>query len=83
LWGLFAYYQYAEIGFILTCRMPAGSGSGWIEEIIKATKDGVLIDGRGSYSIDQQRDTGQFGNQHYSARSAATGFTSVARSAGR
>jgi predicted Zn-dependent protease len=27
--GLFGYYQYAEAGFILTCRMPAGSGSGW------------------------------------------------------
>jgi predicted Zn-dependent protease len=27
--GLFAYYQYAETGFILTCRMPSGSGSGW------------------------------------------------------
>ena len=27
--GLFGYYQYAEVGFILTCRMPAGSGSGW------------------------------------------------------
>jgi predicted Zn-dependent protease len=27
--GLFAYYQYAEAGFVLTCRMPAGSGSGW------------------------------------------------------
>src|SRR5262245_40530674 len=27
--GLFAYYQYAETGFILTCRMPGGSGSGW------------------------------------------------------
>jgi predicted Zn-dependent protease len=27
--GLFGYYQYAETGFILTCRMPAGSGSGW------------------------------------------------------
>src|SRR5689334_9208899 len=27
--GLFAYYQYAEVGFILTCRMPTGSGSGW------------------------------------------------------
>src|SRR3954468_5150038 len=26
--GLFAYYQYAEAGFILTCRMPTGSGSG-------------------------------------------------------
>src|SRR5262245_22963603 len=27
--GLFAYYSYAEAGFILTCRMPDGSGSGW------------------------------------------------------
>jgi len=27
--GLFAYYQYAEAGFVLTCRMPSGSGSGW------------------------------------------------------
>jgi predicted Zn-dependent protease len=27
--GLFAYYQYAETGFILTCRMSTGSGSGW------------------------------------------------------
>jgi len=27
--GLFGYYQYAEAGFILTCRMPTGSGSGW------------------------------------------------------
>jgi predicted Zn-dependent protease len=27
--GLFAYYRGAETGFILTCRMPDGSGSGW------------------------------------------------------
>jgi predicted Zn-dependent protease len=27
--GLFAYYQYAETGFVLTCRMASGSGSGW------------------------------------------------------
>ncbi len=27
--GLFGYYQYAEVGFILTCRMATGSGSGW------------------------------------------------------
>ncbi len=25
--GLFAYYQYAEVGFILTCRMASGGGS--------------------------------------------------------
>src|SRR6267378_51494 len=38
---------------------PKGSPNG--DEIIKDTKDGVLIDGRGSYSIDQQRYNGQFG----------------------
>jgi len=27
--GLFAYYQYAETGFILTCRTSSGGGSGW------------------------------------------------------
>ena len=27
--GLFAYYQSAEAGFILTCRTPDGGGSGW------------------------------------------------------
>jgi predicted Zn-dependent protease len=27
--GLFAYYSFAETAFILTCRMPDGSGSGW------------------------------------------------------
>src|SRR5262245_50957672 len=27
--GLFAFYEYAETGFVLTCRMSAGSGSGW------------------------------------------------------
>ena len=27
--GLFGYYQYAETGFILTCRTSSGAGSGW------------------------------------------------------
>ena len=27
--GLFAYYQYAEASFILTCRTADGGGSGW------------------------------------------------------
>ena len=27
--GLFAYYRTAEMGFVLTCRMPDGSGSGF------------------------------------------------------
>lgn len=40
-------------------------GSPIPEEIIADTKDGVLIDGRGSYSIDQQRYNGQFGGDAF------------------
>ena len=52
-------------------RMPnvhveaGGPGSPTPEEIIADTKDGVLIDGRGSYSIDQQRYNGQFGGNAF------------------
>jgi predicted Zn-dependent protease len=40
--GLFAYYQYAETGFILTCRMASGGGSGWAG--ITGAKDLSQID---------------------------------------
>jgi predicted Zn-dependent protease len=40
--GLFAYYQSAEVGFILTCRMASGSGSGWAG--ITGAKDLSQID---------------------------------------
>ena len=52
-------------------RMPnvhvdAGpKGSPTPEEMIADTKDGVMIDGRGSYSIDQQRYNGQFGGNAF------------------
>jgi TldD protein len=43
-------------------RLEAGpTGSPNVAQMIADTKDGVLIDGRGSYSIDQQRYNGQFG----------------------
>ncbi len=42
---------------------PAGSPTP--EQIIADTKDGVLIEGRGSYSIDQQRYNGQFGGNAF------------------
>jgi TldD protein len=42
---------------------PAGSPTP--DEIVADTKDGVLIDGRGSYSIDQQRYNGQFGGNAF------------------
>ena len=44
---------------------PGGPGSPTPEEIIADTKDGVMIDGRGSYSIDQQRYNGQFGGNAF------------------
>src|SRR5690606_9037088 len=34
-----------------------------LEELIDGVKDGILIEGRGSYSIDQQRYNAQFGGQ--------------------
>jgi predicted Zn-dependent protease len=40
--GLFAYYQYAEAGMILTCRTSDGKGSGWAG--ITGVKDLSLID---------------------------------------
>ena len=40
---------------------PGGPGSPTKAEMIANVKNGVMIDGRGSYSIDQQRYNGQFG----------------------
>ncbi len=44
---------------------PGPAGSPTPDEIIADTKDGILIDGRGSYSIDQQRYNGQFGGDAF------------------
>ncbi|MEO7082937.1 MAG: TldD/PmbA family protein [Gemmatimonadaceae bacterium] len=40
---------------------PGPDNSPTREQLIADVKDGVMIDGRGSYSIDQQRYNGQFG----------------------
>jgi predicted Zn-dependent protease len=40
--GLFAYYRYAEASFILTCRTPDGTGSGWAGTT--GLKDATRID---------------------------------------
>lgn len=40
--GLFAYYRSADLGFVLTCRMPDGSGSGF--GAISGVKDFSMID---------------------------------------
>lgn len=42
--GLFAYYRSADTGFVLTCRMPDGSGSGWSG--ITGIKDIRMIDAK-------------------------------------
>ena len=42
--GLFAYYRVAETGFVLTCRMADGSGSGWAG--ITGIKDISMIDAK-------------------------------------
>ena len=42
--GLFAYYRAAEAGFVLTCRMSDGGGSGWAG--ITGVKDLSLIDAK-------------------------------------
>jgi TldD protein len=44
---------------------PGPPGSPTPEEIIADVQHGVLIDGRGSYSIDQQRYNGQFGGNAF------------------
>jgi TldD protein len=40
---------------------PGPAGSPTKDELIADVRNGVMIDGRGSYSIDQQRYNGQFG----------------------
>lgn len=40
---------------------PGAANSPTRDELIADVKNGVMIDGRGSYSIDQQRYNGQFG----------------------
>ena len=40
---------------------PGGANAPSRDQLIADVKDGVMIDGRGSYSIDQQRYNGQFG----------------------
>ncbi|MBE7559279.1 TldD/PmbA family protein [bacterium] len=43
------------------CLQPGGKDAPTLEELISDTEDGILIDGRGSFSIDHQRYNFQFG----------------------
>ncbi len=44
---------------------PGAPGSPTVEQMIADVKDGVLVDGMGSFSIDQQRYNGQFGGDAF------------------
>ncbi|MBM4194432.1 MAG: hypothetical protein FJ202_08660, partial [Gemmatimonadetes bacterium] len=51
--GLFAYYRTADIGFILTCRMPDGSGSGWSGTM--GIKDAKSVDAKALTEVAAQK----------------------------
>ena len=51
--GLFAYYRVAETGFVLTCRMADGGGSGWAG--ITGIKDVTMIDAKAITEIASQK----------------------------
>jgi TldD protein len=44
---------------------PGPTGSPTLDQMIADVKDGVLVDGQGSFSIDQQRYNGQFGGDAF------------------
>jgi len=44
---------------------PGPKGSPTVDQMIADVKDGVLVDGSGSFSIDQQRYNGQFGGDAF------------------
>ena len=44
---------------------PGGSNTATLDEMIADTEEGILIDGIGSYSIDQQRRNFQFGGDAF------------------
>jgi TldD protein len=57
--GSWRDYPFLRMPNVHVDAGPAGSPTR--DEMIADVKDGVMIDGRGSYSIDQQRYNGQFG----------------------
>ncbi|MEX0907561.1 MAG: TldD/PmbA family protein [Gemmatimonadota bacterium] len=59
--GSWRDYPFLRMPNIHVEAGPAGSPTR--DEMIADVKNGVMIDGRGSYSIDQQRYNGQFGGQ--------------------
>ncbi len=81
--GLFAYYRYADASFILTCRTPDGTGSGWagttgVKDIDADRRRGAHRDRRrqGAEVAEAARD--RAGQLHRHPRAAAGGALPVA-----
>jgi TldD protein len=59
--------SWADVPFqrMPNVSMEPGSGEETLDSLIAGVDDGILIDGRGSYSIDQQRYNFQFGGDAF------------------
>ncbi|MCS6794026.1 MAG: TldD/PmbA family protein [Oscillatoriaceae bacterium SKYG93] len=62
-WGSIPIVRIPNLG--LEPGAEGGSNTATLEEMIADTEDGILIDGIGSYSIDQQRRNFQFGGDAF------------------
>lgn len=62
-WGSIPMVRIPNLG--LEPGPDEGSHTATLEEMIANTKEGILIDGIGSYSIDQQRRNFQFGGDAF------------------
>ena len=75
--GLFAYYQYAEAGFILTCRTKDGGGSGWagitgVKDISADRSGAPHRDRRGQGAQEPEAARDRAGPLHRDPRAAAS-----------
>ncbi len=58
-------YAFQPINRIPNLSLLPGSKPVSLEDLISDTEDGILIDGRGSFSIDQRRLNFQFGGDYF------------------
>ena len=81
--GLFAYNRYAEASFILTCRTPDGTGSGWagttgLKDVSKIDAAGADRGRVGQGAEVAQAEGARAGQLHRDPRAAAGGALPVA-----
>jgi TldD protein len=58
-WGSVPFQRMPNVSLL------AGESSAGLEELLDGVRDGVYVEGRGSYSIDQQRYNFQFSGQSF------------------